>query len=504
MVTNTDISTDIESALGGDSLLVVSNRQPYKHSYDDDGTITVDRPAGGLTAGIDPVMQKTDGTWVAWGDGDADEEVVDEDDCVRVPPESEAYTLKRVWLTEEEVEDYYYGYSNQVLWPVCHGGMWKTKFANEFWTTYRDVNETFADAVVEQYDDDSLVWFQDYHFGLAPRMVREELPEAFLMHFWHIPWPSWDSVRSLPNHEEVLDGLLGNDLLGFHTDSYCENFLNCVDEAFETAFVDRDGKKVRYDGHTTYVESFPLSVDFDDIASKSAEADDEWWGEFRDSYGIGDGVQVAVGIDRLDYTKGIPERLDALARLWEEHPEWRGELTFFQKGSPSRSRISDYKELQEEVEEAVARINRRFGTDDWQPVIYTEEMLSETDLYGLCRHSDVALVSPLRDGMNLVAKEYVAAQHDEDGVLILSNQAGAHEEFGDDAVTINPRDIDEFVEQLQYALTMEDDERGERMRRLRDTVEEYDLFAWLEDSLTTARDVKRQRAAEASENSETR
>ena len=491
-----DASDDIESILDGDSPLVVSNRQPYKHSYDEEGSITVDRPAGGLTAGIDPVMQETDGTWVAWGDGDADEDVVDEDDCVRVPPESEAYTLKRVWLTDDEVEDYYYGYSNQVLWPLCHGGMWKTEFADEFWTTYRDVNQTFADAVVEQHDDDSLVWFQDYHFGLAPRMVREQLEDAFLMHFWHIPWPGWDTFRSLPNRDDLLAGLLGNDLLGFHTDWYCENFLDCVDEAFDRAFVDRDEKQIRYDGHTTRVESFPLSVDFDDVAAKSADADEVWFEEFRQSYGIADDVQVALTIDRLDYTKGIPERLDALARLWEEYPEWRGELTFVQKGSESRSRISDYQELQEEVEEAVARINRRFGTDDWQPVIYTEEMLPEEDLYGLCRHSDVALVSPLRDGMNLVAKEYVAAQHDEDGVLVLSNQAGAHEEFGDDAVTINPHDTDEFVDQLEYALTMDDAERRERMRRMRTRVESYDLFAWLRDCLSTARDVKRRQESD--------
>ena len=477
-------------------LIVVSNREPYSHGYDDDGEIEVSRPAGGLTAGLDPVMERLDGTWIAWGDGEADTEVVDENDEVRVPPDEEAYTLKRLWLTDGELRGYYYGYSNRVLWPLCHGGMWKTEFAERYWQRYGQVNQKFADAVAERADADSVVWFQDYHFALAPRQVRRAVPEAFLMHFWHIPWPGWDTFRACPQRDEILEGLLGNDLLGFHVEQYRENFLDCADQALDEAFIDRENGRVRYDGHTTTVRAFPMGVDVDSIGADARSADEEFWREFRERHGIGADVNVALGIDRLDYTKGILERLNALERLFVTKPEWQGKLTLVQKASESRSRIPEYQDLQQEVEESVEALNDRFGTDDWRPVIYLEEWLTQEELAGIYRNSDLMLVSAVRDGMNLVAKEYVAAQIDADGALVLSDQTGAYEELGDDALTINPYDVEEFAERIEDALTMDDDERRERMSSLRETVAAGDLDAWMTDVFESARTVRENRRAE--------
>ena len=487
----------IASSVG--DLVVVSNRQPYTHNYEEteDGReITVSRPAGGLTAGLDPVMQETDGTWIAWGDGEADADVTDENSEVRMPPESEAYALKRLWLTDEEVEGYYYGYSNRVLWPLCHGGTMKAEYVERYWQRYQQVNETFAEATIEAASEDSLVWFQDYHFTLAPQQVRQAVPDStFLMHFWHITWPGWDTFRSCPNQKELLAGLLGNDLLGFHVERYCENFLDCVDEALDEAFIDYDGNRVNYDGHTTVVRAFPMGIDADSIREASESADEAFWREFKSDHGIGLDTRVVVGVDRLDYTKGIVERLAAFERLLETRPDWRGEVCYVQKANESRSLIPDYQDLQTEVQESVERINERFGTDDWQPVVYINEFIDQDELCGLYRHSDVMLVSAVRDGMNLVSKEYVAAQVDDDGVLVLSDQAGAYEELGEWALTINPYDTDAFAETIETALTMDADEREERMVALREQVESQDLFAWMDDVFATANELKEKKLA---------
>jgi trehalose 6-phosphate synthase len=480
-----------------DDLIVVSNRQPYTHSYehDDEGErrITVNRPAGGLTAGLDPVMQETDGTWVAWGDGEADADVTDENDEVRMPPETGAYILRRIWLSEEEVEGYYYGYSNRVLWPLCHGGTMKAEYVERYWQRYQQVNDRFADAIAASASNDPLVWFQDYHFALAPRMVRDALEDPFVMHFWHITWPGWDTFRACPQGEQLLEGLLGNDLLGFHVERYSENFLDCVDRALDDAFIDEDGHRINYDGHTTTVRAFPLGIDAESIRESSEAADPSTEADLRSVYDIGSETTMIVGVDRLDYTKGIVERLEALERLWETEPDYRGTVTYVQKASESRSLIPDYQDLQQDVRESIERINDRFGTDDWEPVVYIDDFVPQEELCALYRYSDVMLVSAVRDGMNLVAKEYVAAQVDDDGVLILSDQAGAHEELGEHALTINPYDTESFADAIVRALTMDPGERRNRMAALREQVESHDLYAWMDEVFATARDLREQR-----------
>ncbi len=491
------------STLEAHQLTVVSNRQPYRHSFED-GEVVVDRPAGGLTAGLDPVVQQTDGVWVAWGDGEADRQVTDNADALRVPPDEPAYTLKRVWLSESAVADYYYGFSNRVLWPLSHGLTEYLTFKERYWERYRAVNSQFADSVVEAVEDntdesvgaktadstsddaETVVWFQDYHFGLAPRFVRERLTEtALLSQFWHIPWPEREVFRDCPHQSELLEGLLANDLLGFHIPKYCGNFLECVATILSEASIDWENRTVTYEGHKTRIRAFPMGVDTEGIAEHAAAPDEGFWTEFRTEYGIPDDQQVAVGIDRLDYTKGIPERLAAIEQLLAAEPNWRGAFTYIQKATASRTAIPEYRELHRQLQRDIKRINDRFGTDEWKPIVEIDDYLSEEALYGLCRHSDLAIVSPLADGMNLVAMEYVSAQIDDTGVLVLSEHAGAHELLGDAAISIVPTDSETFADRLDLAASMPDEARRQRMQALRSTVAETDIQSWMADVFET-------------------
>ncbi|WP_277542147.1 alpha,alpha-trehalose-phosphate synthase (UDP-forming) [Haloarcula laminariae] len=469
-------STDWANAIGDGGLVVVSNRQPYSHTYDGDD-IAVEVHAGGLTAGLDPVMQAVGGTWIAWGDGDADREVVDENDCVPAPPDDPGYTLRRVWLDDDEVDDYYYGFSNQVLWPICHSALTNVTEWERYWEQYQSVNERFVDAVADHADPGDIVWFQDYHFALAPAIARERLDDdTVLMQFWHIPWPAWDTFRGCPHGEAIVEGVLGNDLLVFHVPRYRENFLHCVERVLDDATVDHETGTVRYDGGTTQVTEFPMGVEVDKIARRArSEEADEFWADFTEKYRVAD--TVALGVDRLDYSKGIPERLRALEQFWERNPEWRGKLTYVEKGSETRSRIDSYQQVQDQIEAGVERVNDRFGTDDWTPVLSFDEYISPTALASLYSHSDLALVSPIRDGMNLVAQEYVAAQVDDDGVLILSDQAGAGSIL-DAALLVTPQNTGAFTDAIERALTMRGAERRARMQRLREQVSENDLATW--------------------------
>lgn len=480
----------VSSLLGDRELIIASNRQPYSHGREN-GEIVVTRPAGGLTSALDPVMQSIGGTWVAWGSGDADFDVTDENGRVRVPPESPAYDVRRVELSDERVEGYYYGYSNQVLWPICHLDPSKMNADTTFWDHYRGANRAFADAVVDETESDSVVWFQDYHLALAPRLVREERPETFCMQFWHITWPSWDAFQTCPQYEQLLDGLLANDLLGFHTERYCQNFFDCA-AMLPEARVDRATRSIVYRGRRTFVRHFPLGIDADNRRELAASADaTAFWQEFQGRYDVGE--TLAVGVERLDYTKGIPERLSALEEFWERHPEWRGEFTYVQKASESRSQISAYSDLQEQVESEIERLNARFGTDEWTPVVYLNEHLPKEGLAALYREADLGIVSPRRDGMNLVAKEFVASQVDDPGVLLLSELTGANEELGDEAVSVHPYDTKGFVDAIERALSLPESERERRMHDLRKQVRSNDVYAWMNAQFRTIEAIRRGR-----------
>lgn len=477
----------IDELLGGRQLLIVSNRQPYRHSVHGN-EMSVDRPTGGLTSGLDPIMQETGGTWIAWGDGDLDSRVVDAHDCVAVPPGDPSYQLRRVWLTDAAVSEYYYGYCNQVLWPLCHGALTRVRSEVSSWRRYRQVNELFAKAVVEQAGRRPLIWFHDYHLGLAPAFVRSGLTErALLMHFWHIPWPSWDTYRASPHGGELLEGLLANDLLGFHVPRYQHNFLECVDAALPGATIDVAAGEVAYRGHVTCTAALPMGVPVDQISERVHGAEGtSFWHTFRRRYGISATTRIGLGVDRLDYTKGLLERLSALEHLWETYPGLLRSFTYVQNATKSRSRIPAYRAVQERVEAEVDRINRRFQTADWTPIIYVTHRLSRAELCSLYRHADVGIVSPIRDGLNLVAQEYVAAQVDRDGVLVLSDQAGIHDLLGEETVTITPTDTEGFTEAIAGALRFPPDVRKRRIGSLREWVKNHSLHAWLEANFRAA------------------
>lgn len=476
-----------ESPFTNRQLVVVSNRQPYRHTWAEDGTTAVDRPTGGLTASLDPTMQHIGGTWVAWGDGDADREVVDGNSCVSVPPEDPSYTIRRVWLSDEQIGDYYYGFSNRVLWPLCHSSLATIRAKESYWEQYQQTNEQFARVVSEEAADDAVIWLQDYHFGLAARRIREELGSSpLLMQFWHIPWPATGLFDACPHGRDLLDGLLANDMLGFHVGQYCHKFLECVDHEFDDTSINWRTGTVSYRGSTTRVRAIPMGVPVNQIQEKASDFTTSEYDEFKSVRDIDADTKIAVGVDRLDYSKGIPERLHALELFWEHHPEWQGSMTHVLNLSESRSEIPAYQRLQQRVSDGIARINDRFGTDDWQPVMEIEEHLSQRELYGLYRYADVGLVTPVCDGLNLVAAEYAAAQIDTDGVLVLSDQSGVHDVVGESAVSISPYNPGQIAEQFERALTMGEPEKTSRMKEIRQSVAENDLEAWIQKNAAVA------------------
>ncbi|MBA2226703.1 MAG: trehalose-6-phosphate synthase [Thermogemmata sp.] len=461
--------------LGGARLIIVANREPYIHRYRE-GEIDWIRPAGGLTTALDPVMQACGGVWVAHGSGEADREVCDEAGRVGVPPDDPRYTLRRVWLSREQEEGYYYGFANSCLWPLCHEVFCRPLFDPQHWQTYRQVNELFAAAVLEEAQDGpALIFVQDYHFALLPRLLKEARPDLAIAHFWHIPWPNVDKFLVCPWAREILDGLLGNDLLGFHTQHDCNNFLECVDRTLECRW-NRETFSITRGGHETQVRPFPISVDTDLPRRYLGSTWESRAARLRKKFRLGQ-RPLLVGVDRLDYTKGIPERLLALDRLLGKHPQLRGTFHFLQVGAPSRTHLPAYRDLTEEVQELADRINWEHGTPSWQPVVLLQEHLGPEEITLLYRMAAGCVVSSLHDGMNLVAKEFVATREDERGVLVLSRFTGAARELTD-AVLVNPFDVEELAQGLYQALTMPVEEQERRMRRLRTQVLEHNIYRW--------------------------
>lgn len=461
--------------LNGAKLVVVANREPYIHVHQE-GTIRCLRPASGLTTALDPVMRSCGGVWVAHGSGDADRAVVDDRDRVLVPPETKEYTLRRVWLSRQEEQGYYYGFANEALWPLCHIAYARPKFSSDEWDQYRLVNQKFADAVLDEVGDSpAVVFVQDYHFALLPRMLKDVRSDLVVAHFWHIPWPNREAFRICPWQEELLDGLLGNDLLSFHIQHHCNNFLETVERGLE-AMVDRETFSVILGGHNTRVRPHPISID-PDLAQSYLPADVAAAElSMRRRLNLADAA-LLVGVDRVDYTKGIPERFRAVDRLLALHPEWIGKVSLVQVGAPSRVHISAYRRLNEELLELADAINWRHGRDDWKPIVFLNEHQGPKEIFTLCRIAAGCVVSSLHDGMNLVAKEFIAARDDERGVLVLSRFTGAAREL-DGAVLINPYAVDDFAEALHAALAMPPDEQERRMRRLRQHVADHNVYRW--------------------------
>ncbi|MEO8847548.1 MAG: trehalose-6-phosphate synthase [Casimicrobiaceae bacterium] len=460
----------------GNNVIVVSNREPYMHMRNGDH-IDVVRPASGLVTALEPVMRACSGTWIAHGSGSADRETVDAHDHVPVPPDDPAYRIRRIWLTDAEEAGYYSGFANEGLWPLCHIAHVRPIFRARDFEFYRSVNQRFADAVVaEAQRDDPIVLVQDYHFALLPRMVREQLPRATIITFWHIPWPNPEAFAICPWRHELLDGMLGSSILGFHTQFHCNNFLDTVDRTLE-ARVDRESFSVTRNGQRTQVHRYPISIEWPPEAMQGQPEIAVTRTAVRERLGLPADHRIGIGVDRLDYTKGILERFSAVERLLELEPQWIGRFTFVQIAAPTRGMIDDYRDYATRVATHAARINAAYPGARHPPIVLIAEHHDTRAVYEYFRASDLCFVSSLHDGMNLVAKEYVAARDDEQGVLILSQFAGASRELPE-ALVVNPYDADECAAALHLALTMPSDEQRARMRLMRALVRDFNVYRW--------------------------
>jgi trehalose 6-phosphate synthase len=466
----------MQGKLNGSRLFAVSNREPYEHVRRGN-SIACSVPPSGLVTALEPVLRASDGTWVAQGTGDADRETADELGRLRVPPEHPQYRLRRVWLSKEEEEGFYSGFSNEGLWPLCHIAHTRPVFRTGDWEQYRHVNRKFTAVLLDEMHGEKqpVVFAQDYHFALLPRMIKERRPDTRIAIFWHIPWPNPEAFGICPWQKELLDGMLGADLVGFHIQAHCNNFLETVDRALESR-IDWEHFAVNRRDHLTTVRPFPISV----AANGESHAAPEPSPEVRDLLHRELGGRPAflgLGVDRVDYTKGIPERLRGIERLFELYPAYREKFTFIQIGAPSRTHIKSYQDLMAEVEQEVERINRKLRTGAWKPLVFVARHHSHSEVEAYYREADLCLVTSLHDGMNLVAKEYVAARHDEQGMLILSRFTGASHELAD-ALVVNPYDTDELAQTIHAALSMPAEEKRTRMQRMRAVVKEHNVYRW--------------------------
>ncbi len=471
------LSVHVRGKLGNSRLFVVSNREPYSHTRRGN-TVQAVVPASGLVTALEPVLCACDGTWIAHGGGDADLETVDGHDRLRVPPQEPKYTLRRVWLTKEEEEGYYYGFANEGLWPLCHIAHTRPMFRVSDWEHYTKANAKFAKAVLEEMQgtEQPVLLVQDYHFGLLPQMVKRARPDARVAIFWHIPWPNPETFGICPWQRELLEGLLGADLIGFHVQSHCTSFLQTVDRALESR-IDWEHFAVNRANHRTAVKPFPISVETPAVSHHEPQQNAylERVALLQES-----GVEarfLGVGVDRVDYTKGILERFLAIERLLEKYPAYQEKFTFVQIGAPSRTHIKRYHDFLADVQGESERINWRFQTGKWKPIVFLNRQHSHVEIGRYYRAADVCLVTSLHDGMNLVAKEFVAARDDEQGVLILSRFTGAARELRD-AVLVNPYDVERTAEAIRFALEMEPEERLARMQRMRKVVMEQNIYRW--------------------------
>lgn len=466
----------LHKQLTGEKVIVVSNREPYIHSKVD-GTIQVHRPASGLVTAVEPVMRACSGTWIAHGSGTADRETVDEHDRVMVPPQKPEYNLRRIWMTKEEEKGYYYGFANEGLWPLCHNAHVRPVFRTSDWEQYVKINQRFADAVVAEADSDNpVVLVQDYHFALLPGMVRNALPKATIITFWHIPWPNPESFGICPWREILLKGMLGSTILGFHTPYHCKNFLETVDRYLETR-IEHESSTISRRGQLTMVESYPISIQWPPPWQGTVPPAEQTRAEILTDLALPADHLLGIGVDRMDYTKGILERFNAVERMLELRPEMVGRFTFIQIAAPSRSALEEYQAFETRLHALEERINVRF-TREGRPAIVLKTVHHEPEeVNRYYRAADVCMVTSLHDGMNLVAKEFVAARDDERGVLVLSQFTGAANELYE-ALIVNPYHVEQTAEALYQAITMPEYEQQERMRSMRAQVRDFNVYRW--------------------------
>lgn len=485
----------LEGELSGSEIMVVSNREPYSHVRAEDGRIVVQRPASGLVTAFEAVMRACGGTWIAHGSGSADHETVGPDDSISVPPNAPSYRLRRVWLSDEEMLGYYYGFANEGLWPLCHITFSRPVFRQSDWDRYVAVNRKFAEIVVAEANrPDPVILVQDYHFALLPRMIRERLPNATIVAFWHIPWPNPEVFGVCPWREAIVDGLLGSSVVGFHTQLHCNNFIDSADRFIE-CHIDREDATISVGNHSAQIRPYPISIAWPPPPLEHQPPVSECRANVFALYKLATDTVLAVGVERLDFTKGIPERLRAVEIFLETYPEWVGRFVLLQVAAPSRSVLPLYQEVEKDIFGITERINKRFGREGYKPVVLTIRHHEPEEVYELYRAADLCIVSSLHDGMNLVAKEFVSARDDERGVLVLSTFAGASRELME-ALIVNPFDARATADTINRALRMQPEQQAERMHLMRALVRENNVFYWAGRMLLDAARIRRRRRIE--------
>ncbi|MFI5268418.1 MAG: trehalose-6-phosphate synthase [Chloroflexota bacterium] len=484
----TDVAQDVEwspaslqgvmkEALPGAEVLVLANREPYIHNYGPGWKIMLQTPASGLVSALEPVMRATGGCWIAHGSGSADRDTVDASDSVAVPPAAPSYRLRRIWISEEEQDGYYYGFANEGLWPLCHIAFVRPTFRESDWRQYQAINQRFADAAVEEArTEDPIILVQDYHLALAPRMIREKLPKATIVTFWHIPWPNSETFGVCPWKDEIVEGLLGSTILGFHTQFHCNNFLETVDRFLESR-IDREESAVSLGGQETLVRPYPISIAWPPQALIGQSPVEECRRRIRAAYGLPPDASIAIGIERFDYTKGILDRMQAVDHMLQQYPERVGKFHLIQVAAPTRSKLPAYGRLQEDAVALAEAINTRYGSKGNAPIRLVIRHHEPDEVFELFRAADLCVVSSLHDGMNLVAKEFVAARDDDRGVLVLSSFAGASRELSQ-ALIVNPYNPAEMAQAFDQALRMPGREQRERMRLMREHVRSRNVYRW--------------------------
>jgi len=475
--------------LHGERIVILANREPYIHQRVG-AEIQVLHPASGLVTALEPVLRACSGVWVGHGSGTADRETVDAHDRVLVPPGEESYSIRRVWLSEEEEKGYYYGFANEGLWPLCHVAHARPIFRAEDWQHYVNINRRFAHAVCDEVDaDDPIILVQDYHFALAPKIIRKRLPRATIITFWHTPWPNAERIGICPWREELISGLLGSSVIGFHTQQHCNNFIDSVDGFMESR-IDRETNAIVQGTRRTLVRPYPISIEWPVHWLNRVPPVEDCRQRVRSELGLAPDALIGVGVDRLDYTKGIEERLLAVDELLTHHPEFRGRFTFIQLAAPSRTKIARYQELNERVEALSIEINAKWAKDGYRPIALLREHHEPTAVFRFYRAAELCYVSSLHDGMNLVAKEFVAARSDERGVLILSEFTGAARDLTE-ALIVNPYDLRQASDAMAAALRMPAVEQAERMRSMRRLVSEFNVYRWAGRMLVDAAELRR-------------
>jgi trehalose-6-phosphate synthase len=477
------LNEEMKQLLQDKKLVVVSNREPYMHIRSG-RDIQCIMPASGMVTALEPILKACGGLWIASGSGDADRETVDENDKVSVPPFEHKYTLRRVWMTKEQENRFYYGFSNEGLWPLCHIAHTRPVFRKEDWEAYSEVNQMYADAVLQEIENEEepFILVQDYHFALLPRFIKQKRPDAKVAIFWHIPWPNPESFGICPWQKELLLGMLGADLVGFHTQYHCNNFLETVNSTLESRVI-WESYSVKIGNQFTLVKPFPISIAFTLKDYEQSDVKKPDAAELLKHYGVVS-HRFGIGVDRIDYTKGLTEKFLAIERFFDKYPDYVGNFTFVQIGAPSRSLLKTYSDTINAAEAEANRINWRFKTKNWQPILFLKKHHSHEEIIPFYQSAEFCMVTSLHDGMNLVAKEYIASRNNNDGVLILSQFAGASHELHS-AIVINPYDIERSADAIYAALQMPVEQQRQRMKQMRRMVMSNNVFLWASSILRT-------------------